>query len=512
MEPQVQSECFILAEPEIEFRYQQRVHDPRDGLSLFGPFDADLPSHPESIIYGVIGTREGIEKLNLWSRRIIGPVLTESAGDEGRKQFDVRNWPHFPGFEAAFNCKWPEAPAWTHEIDKKQILQAICNKDSHKRAADVVEMYLQGIETAHKRDEGFNLLLCVAPDEVRRDCRPLSIVKEGDGYQPKKKEQVLRATHADLFDEYDPEDYLYSVDFRRQLKARAMVYGFPIQIFLESTLDFERNIDTGLKRDTPKSAVAWFSSSSMFYKAGGKPWRLSTARDGVCYIGFAFRRTEGLTDVGPNTACCAAQMFLDSGDGVVFKGEAGPWYSPETNECHLDSKSAENLLAGVLKTYADLEGKPLREIFLHSRSSIHTEEFEGYRKACPDGVKLTGIRVRIDGRGLKLFRAGQMPVLRGTYLPISNKTCYLWTSGFKLRLETYDGFDVPLPLRIDIQHGEADLRQVAEDILGLTKLNYNSCRLGDAQPVTVGFSNKVGEILITNPETPSVRPQFKFYI
>jgi hypothetical protein len=32
-----------------------------------------------------------------------------------------------------------------------------------------------------------------------------------------------------------------------------------------------------------------------------------------------------------------------------------------------------------------------------------------------------------------------------------------------------------------------------------TKLNYNACKLGDSQPVTVKFSDAVGEILISNP-------------
>ena len=40
----------VFDEPELEFRYEQRMADPRDGLSLFGPFDADLPSVPGTVI------------------------------------------------------------------------------------------------------------------------------------------------------------------------------------------------------------------------------------------------------------------------------------------------------------------------------------------------------------------------------------------------------------------------------------------------------------------------------
>ena len=75
-----------------------------------------------------------------------------------------------------------------------------------------------------------------------------------------------------------------------------------------------------------------------------------------------------------------------------------------------------------------------------------------------------------------------------------------------------DGWKTPVPLQIDIQHGEASIEQVARDILGLTKLNYNARKLGESRPVTVGFSDAVGEILISNPTVTDRRPNFKFYI
>jgi hypothetical protein len=170
------------------------------------------------------------------------------------------------------------------------------------------------------------------------------------------------------------------------------------------------------------------------------------------------------------------------------------------------------LLSGVLRTYRELDGRPLKEIFLHSRSDVSKEEFKGYIRACPSDAKLVGIRVRTDRFGLRLFREGTRPVLRGTFLKINQRTGFLWAAGFKPELGTYDGWEVPAPLRIDIQHGEGDIEQVANDIMGLTKLNYNACKLGSSQPVTVGFSNAVGEILVSNPDIKNRRPQFKYYI
>ena len=129
-----------------------------------------------------------------------------------------------------------------------------------------------------------------------------------------------------------------------------------------------------------------------------------------------------------------------------------------------------------------------------------------------EGVKLVGIRVAQDRRGLKAYRAGTRPVVRGTFWKISPRAAYLWASGFKPVLRVYDGWDVPEPLRIEIQHGEADIRQVAIDIFGLTKLNYNACKLGESQPVTVHFSDAVGEILVANQGAKHFLPNFKYYV
>lgn len=494
----------ILPEPELEFRFRQGLQDPHDGLSLFGPYDTDSPSHPKSITYGVIGTPEGISAFEQWSKKINGPIFTDP-------KLDPCIWPNYPGFDAVMSSTWPTTPAWAQELDRDKLLSASRNLDANKRAFDVVNFYLAGIEVAKKRDEAFNVMVCVVPDEVWTNCRPESRVLEGIGFRVSKSERLERAMgQEDFFDQYDPEQYRLSVDFRRQIKARSMAFDVPIQIVRESTLTLAPLTKYSPRNLTPLSDRAWNLSSTIYYKSGGKPWRLSTARDGVCYIGIAFRRTDA-SDLGP-TACCAAQMFLDSGDGIVFLGEYGPWYSSENRQFHLSKDAARKLLTGVLQTYQELDGRQLTEIFLHCRSTIGDEEFEGYLEACPSGAKVVGVRVRLDPRSLRLFRQGTRPVIRGTFSRINDRSAFLWASGFKPRLRTYDGWEIPVPLRIDIQQGDASIEQVVKDMFGLTKLNYNACSLGDSQPVTILFSNAVGEILVSNPTVSSRRPNFKFYI
>ena len=495
--------AILLEEPRLEFRHHQFLEDPHDGLSLFGPYGIEVSTHPKNLTLGVIGTSEGINAFNRWSKVVRGPIYP--GGDHANHL-----WPAFPGFAAAFASDLPHDPAWVSNLDPEKLKQEAMRKDANKRAAGVVGLYLTEIEKTQKKDEQFGVLICVVPDFVWKNCRPESFVPGATGPGVSKKERELRASGQTgfLVEGYDPIIYQYSVDYRRQLKARSMEFGVPIQIIRESRLEVDPQ--KWPRSQTPPSDLAWNLLTTMYYKAGGKPWRLAGAREGVCYIGIVFRRTD--MTIGNRTACCAAQMFLDSGDGVVFLGECGPWYSPEKHQCHLTPDAAKQLLGGILDTYRDLEGKPLKEIFLHCRSSIYADEFEGYKKACPQGVKLVGIRVRKDFDGLRLFREGTRPLVRGTFLKADDKMGYLWASGFISRLKTYPGWEAPVPLKINIQRGEADIEQVARDVLALTKLNYNACRFGDSEPVTIGFSDAVGEILVSNPTVKKRDPRFKFYI
>ena len=373
------------------------------------------------------------------------------------REKDSNAFGRFPGFEAAFCSTWHAKPAWLRKLDREPLLEASRQSDQHKRVYDVVNFYLEAMKALDELEERIGVVICVVPDEVYANCRPESHVLDAVGPNLSRSERTSRKRgQLELWEQFDPEQYQLSLDFRRQIKARAMAmkHKIPIQIVRESTLRLNDENVFGQRGLSPLSHRMWNLSTTLYYKAGGKPWRLATARDGVCYVGLAFRRTGKQKD--SRTACCAAQMFVNTGDGIVFLGREGPWWSAEKKEYRLREDAANELLRGTLDTYSRLEGKPLTEIFIHSRSGVSAEEFRGYERACPSGVKVVGVRVRAERSGPRLYRQGTRPVLRGTFWPFTDRGGYLFASGFKPRLGTYDGWEVPVPLRIDIQQGDAD--------------------------------------------------------
>ncbi|MGH9762319.1 MAG: hypothetical protein ACREDR_25835 [Blastocatellia bacterium] len=387
-----------------------------------------------------------------------------------------------------------------------------------------MEAYSSGIIEAI-REEGaeVDVWFVIVPDAVYKYCRPKSVVEAGLRVEADAKMPVKLARNAQfeplLFPEANLESvpYQFEVNFHNQLKARLLEHKALTQIIRESTIahrDFTNRFGEPIRKlDVMESAIAWSISTAAFYKAGGRPWKIGSIRDGVCYIGLVFKRDERTTD--PRSACCAAQMFLDSGDGVVFKGAVGPWLTPGQGDFHLSRKAAKEVVALALKSYMKPHrGEPRdppKELFLHGKVRFNDEEWAGFREAVDSSTNLVGVRIHYESN-LKLFRKENHPVLRGLAYVRDDRTAYLWTKGFVPRLQTYPGREVPNPLLIDVCRGTAGIETILNDIMALTKLNYNTCIFADGQPVTLKFANAVGEILTAGPikEVPPL--PFKHYI
>lgn len=494
-----------LHEPLLSFGYGQKTYDPRDGLTLFGP---NSRKKIRNIDIGIIGTKDGIERIVKWLAHIKKPVWSLE-NDPAR--------PYFPGFETGFEASINFDSIEKIEIDSKDISHFLKYTDTHVRIYNLVSLYTDKL-IRHKKEEEVTpqVWFVVIPDEIYTYGRPKSRVlttPKSIGIGIKKK---YDRTQPQLFeiDRQLQKSYKFERHFHNQLKARLLKGQIITQIVRESTIAHREFLNKrGIpKRDLAKfeSAIAWNISTALYYKAGGVPWKLGGVRDSVCYVGLVYKRVE--TDPDETTACCAAQMFLDSGDGLVFRGNVGPWYNPYNKQYHLSSASAYDLVSKALTTFHRLNKAFPKEMFIHARTYFNDEEWDGFAAACKNNTKLVGVRIR-DDKVFKLFRDHSYPILRGMMYNIDDSSAFLWSRGFIPRLQTVLGLETPNPLGIEICKGESDIKTVCQDVLSLTKLNYNSTIYADGKPVTLRFADMIGNVLTAGPkeQAQEVLP-FKHYI
>ena len=512
-EPSLQLE--YLREPLLGFAFGQRCEHPKDGLYLYGPVAGRSGS---AVTVGVIGTKEGVEYFRTHLN-----FITKYTDVEPPKKAEKKDRPHlsdFPGLEEAFGISIDPKALVTRVIELKTIDEATRQLNHYEAVARAAELYVEQVERHTRNEEKtVDIWVMVVPELVFERCRPeaqrkgLPLLAGEFGRRQKTRADLpLLSAVIDQTAEAIFEDV---PDFHRHVKARLLKLAKTSQIFRETTLAPEQFLNRAgypLRGLQDRTMIAWNIATAIYYKTQPEPpWKIASVRDGVCYIGLVFKV---LPNHPQEHACCAAQMFLNEGDGLVFRGANGPWKTGR-NEFHLQAREAGGLIRTVIETFKDKHGSPPLELFIHGRTTFTDMEWDAFVAACPPETKLVGIRIQKTQGETKLFRDGDYPVLRGTALVLNKQNAYLWATGFTPRLATYIGPETPNPMFVTVLRSSGEfppITQVLEDILGLTKINYNACNFGDGLPVTVRFADKVGDVLVMGAAKGEEKQPFKYYI
>lgn len=513
-------------EPRLTFANGQTAEDPRDGLMLFGPNEQ---FEQNSIKAGVVATKEGFEKYKRFVKRLQSPIFSKKV--IYGKEFDNElQRPSYTGFEATFGIEWSDEPVIRKHLDYTEIEQILKIERKPERTRKLVDYYANKIiESRGKDDKQIDLWFVIVPRNVYMECRYNS---KGKNITAKEKKQIelLKAGQIGLFAEYDEElfeiDRLKedSTDFHNLIKAELLKNKIqsPIQVIVEPTLEFKDKLLLKELSEDMKAHLAWTQSVAVFYKLGNKPWVLNDVRKDVCYLGLIFKRVPDKTN--KRSVCSAAQMFLEDGDGAIFRGNIGLFKSEDSIGYHLDKESAENLLGLALDDFFESQGDYPKELFIHGRVQFEDAEWTGFKNAVDKRkakTQLNGILIkdtRSDNRRkLKLFKEtykqkNNYGVMRGLGWIINDESGYLFTRGFIPRLGTTNHLETANPLYIEVNRGSANIETVMQDVLALTKLNYNACIYGDGLPVTLRFSDLIGNILTATKNWESEMRQFKYYI
>jgi len=502
-------------EPGLEFGHQQATPHPKDGLFLYGPHEG--PKKTREINIGVIGTPDGVAHFRAYAAKLQKLVEVPPPGKTEKK--DRLHLANFPGLESTFNLTFDVKDLVVCTLDPKEIDRCTRILNHHEAVSRTAALYASRAQKHIDNDErNVTVWVLVLPELVYERCRPQS---KRTGVPPVKgdfaKRQKARSTDLPLLGVLlnEVEEIFDDVpDFHRQIKALFLKIA-PTQLVRETTIAPEAFLNFKgypIRRTQDVATVAWNLATGLYYKTQPKPpWKLANTRPGVCYIGLVYKKIPN----DPNDhVCCAAQMFLAEGDGVVFRGANGPWRTGD-DDYHLGADAAKSLIGKVLTTYAETHKVPPKELFIHGQTYFNKEEWDAFVSVAPKETNIVGVRIRTTGGETKLFRDGDYPVLRGTALMLNDRNAYLWTNGYVPQLDTYIGPETPNPLFITALKSKdamPDMEVILRDIMGLTKINYNSCNFNDGLPVTVRFARMVGDVLTMGSAKGADRQPFKYYV
>lgn len=519
----------LLKEPHLEYGNDFVSDDPKMGLAAGGFFSLSNNTHRSELHYAVIGTQNNIEEARKWIEQFENSIeavsddisiIEDSTIEDGIVRDNILDMlddgslfqelavqsheqvkaeikesntvegvettystvnkklnPDFPGFnsEHPFYCRFVNDAANNKIILESKIKEIL--EDAELKAFDklvrLCDLYIE----AYK----FILSKSVSKPDVCIIALPTKLVKRL-GSIPSYGNRFF--------------------NLRRYLKAQLITLNgaIPVQIIIEDTLKGSRRSLQDL------SMQAWNFCVANYYKNTGTPWTLSLKDKNSCFIGISFHKV--LSSEQNVLRSSVAQAFNYEGKGIIFVGDQFEWDSKTTHTPapHLKYDYAKDLIAKVIKEYKAYNNNlsPTRIVvhkttdFWDSKINRDYAEVEGLK----DGIReVLGNDVIIDlvsikSADLKLLRKqGNYPVIRGTLLHIDEVTGVLYTTGYVPYFETFPGLHIPHPLEISIYEAESTLKKISEEILALTKMNFNNCNYYNSLPITIQFAQKVGEII-----------------
>jgi hypothetical protein len=174
-------------------------------------------------------------------------------------------------------------------------------------------------------------------------------------------------------------------------------------------------------------------------------------------------------------------------------------------------EDAYKLMQFALEKYS-LEMKQLpSRVVIHKSSRWTQDEKSGIREGLRNKVGRYDLVALQRQDSVKLLTASKYPPLRGTRFTVGELD-FLYTTGFVAELGQFHGMHVPSPLLIADHIGSDTPREtIIREILTLTKMNWNTARLGGSLPITLEFARRVSDIMKEIPPNEDPQPQAKYY-
>lgn len=471
----------ILQEPELEFGAGGRHVDIRFGLMNYGPLDLTLATAPKQIRIGVIGTPESSEGVLGWIDRC-------RAGVSAKESKQPNLFPRFPGFggEASLHADIVADPSRQRTLREKDIADLCAEKDDNTVVREAADLFLPELRAIVEKGS-CDVLVCAVPFPM---LKRMFTAPENDTPRTEAK-----------------------LNFHDLLKASAMKLGMPLQLVVPSTYDDKKRLPKSHGTETralqDPATRAWNLYVAMYYKAGGVPWRL--IRDAgdltVCFVGVSFYETLDAISLSTSTA----QVFNERGEGIVLRGEPAT-ISKDDRQPHLDRSGANDLLVRALRAYRGEHKTFPARVVLYKTSAYSSDEHQGFADALATlGIESADL-LNIGESHTRVLRVGEYPPLRGTLISKDEARHTLYSRGSVDFYETYPGMYIPHPIGLTIARSERTPHTIAQELLGLSKLNWNNTQFDNAEPIVLTAARKVGRLLKYLPTTETPQTRYSFYM
>ena len=446
--------------PEQPLRFADKAQSvvkdtlPIRGLANNGPFDLNLSSQAD----------EGQIKIAVICPRAEAPLLEQFLVDGSRFHNPQRGTKeeylvHYKGFENVYRTPIVFAsrgtPLWytLPEIDSRL--------DERDGALDLSRKIRDGVSS-----------LAAAG-------RPIILIFTPDRWQHWRG--------------FKNDDEMFDVhDF---VKAYCVQRGIATQFLNQDTLGYQ-----------DKCRVWWWLSIALYAKAMRTPWVLDGLDSDTAFVGLGYAINQH-ANKGKHIVLGCSHLYNAQGQGLQFRLSRIENPIISGGNPFLSFEDARRLGETIRTLFWESHLKLPGRVVIHKQTPFRSKEQQGL-KAGLEGVnnlELTEINFESALRYISSqptkngFIEDRFPVRRGTVVKLTDYEALLWihgsTEAAKANWTYFQGKRrIPGPVVLRRYVGTSDLATLAAEILGLSKMDWNSGDLYAKLPATVQSSKRIARI------------------
>jgi len=293
---------------------------------------------------------------------------------------------------------------------------------------------------------------------------------------------------------YETDDE--SFDLHDFIKAYCVQQGIATQFLQEETLI-----------DQQRCRVWWWLSLAIYVKSMRTPWVLDGLDTGTAFVGLGYslrRRAER----GQHVLLGCSHIYNPEGIGLQYRLTKIENPVMMGKNPFMSKDDARRVGETIRQLFFNSKYQLPRRVVLHKRTPFIKDEREGLLQGLGGVEQVDMLEINIDPtlryvasvpRGDGKFDEDNYPVRRGTVVRLDDFKALVWvhgaTTAVNPSMKYYQGKRrIPAPLVVIRHAGNSSLPAVAEEILGLSKMNWNTFDLYTKLPATVQSSGEIARI------------------
>ncbi len=284
-------------------------------------------------------------------------------------------------------------------------------------------------------------------------------------------------------------------DLHDFVKAYCVQKGIPTQLLRERTLVKEHQCE-----------VVWWIALSLYVKSMRTPWVLESLGPDVAFMGLGFS-VQPARPHGQHVIVGCSHIYSADGRGLRYRLSKLENPILFGRNPFMSREDARRMAENARQLFFESLDRLPRRVVIHKRTPFLGEEMEGLREGLSGIEAIDMLEVTADPvlRYVAEFvKDGQVkpdgfPVKRGTAVVLDRRRALLWAHGSAPAVQQgkryYQGKSrIPAPLVITRHFGTSPLDVISREVLGLSKMNWNTFDMYSKLPATIDSSNTIARI------------------